>query len=543
MYFLFFSFFVLLTGISLLMAFYLLDYSSLCIEISLPFYYIWDMSLTFSFDFLSCFFFSVISLISSVVFIYSKFYMDDDFSFYSFLNSRFFYLLFLFVISMMFLVFSNSWVSLLLGWDGLGIVSFLLVIYYNNFSSVNSGLLTIFVNRLGDCFFIFSFIFMGYYGWFEFGVLSQYTLVLGFMAILIGVVTKSAQFPFSSWLPAAMAAPTPVSSLVHSSTLVTAGVYLMIRFNFLLESVFPLLMFVSLFTMVLGGICAFYELDFKKVVAMSTLSQLGFMVFSISLGYWCFCFIHMMGHAFFKSSLFLSTGNLMHYLFGDQDSRNFGSLGISFFSKLIFFMSCLSLVGFPFSLGFYSKDTILSVVGFNFSSFVGVIFLISCFFTVAYSVRLIETGFFAFVSSPSFECSDSINYYVPMIILFVYCIFSGNFLFFYFFPVLVFSFFDFMLGCFVILSGVILSFYKVTNYDLSFMMVKMGFLFFFSFVMSSFSYSLEWKNDFTWGEVMGGSGVVKILSYFSSLFFTIYSFLFMVPHLIIFVTLIYFFTF
>lgn len=345
------------------------------------------------------FFFFSVSLISSVVFLYSQFYIGCR-RYLGDLDRRFFFLLFLFVVSILFLVFSGSWVLVILGWDGLGLVSFLLVIYYSNPSSLDSGLITVFTNRLGDCFFILRFMFMFYRGWVTVEFLSFEVCVFFSFIIFLGCITKRAQFPFSSWLPAAMAAPTPVSSLVHSSTLVTAGVFLLVRFNFLLFSIIPFIKFISLFTIFVSGVCAVCELDFKKVVAMSTLRQLGFIVFSISCGFWLLSFLHIIFHAFFKRSLFLSTGNLMHYLFGGQDSRNFGSLGCSFFSKVIFFLSCMSLMGFPFSIGFYSKDAILGSMGDLGGGFCYFLFIFSCCFTVAYRIRLIFMGFFLFPSFP-----------------------------------------------------------------------------------------------------------------------------------------------
>lgn len=150
---------------------------------------------------------------------------------------------------------------------------------------MRSGLITVFSNRVGDCLFILSFTFIFYCGWGTIEFLQVSTCFIFRLVLLVGAITKRAQLPFSSWLPAAMAAPTPVSSLVHSSTLVTAGVYLLVRFNFLLEGSMALLVVISLSTMLLAGVCANLELDFKKIVAMSTLSQLGFMLFSISVGF------------------------------------------------------------------------------------------------------------------------------------------------------------------------------------------------------------------------------------------------------------------
>ncbi len=158
-----------------------------------------------------------------------------------------------------------------------------------------------------------------------------------------------------------MAAPTPVSSLVHSSTLVTAGVYLLLRFNFLLDRVYSFFSFLSIITILVSALGARLEQDFKKIVALSTLSQLGFIVFCICQGFWVLRLIHVIIHAFFKSSLFLATGRLIHSLLGGQDCRIFGSLGGSYFSKIVFIVRSLRMCGFPFLLGFYSKDSILGV--------------------------------------------------------------------------------------------------------------------------------------------------------------------------------------
>ena len=429
------------------------------------------------------------------------------------MNSRFFFLLFLFVVSMLFLVFSGSWVVVMLGWDGLGLVSFLLVIYYSNRVRLDSGLVTVFTNRIGDCLFILSFMFMFYRGWVSLEFISLEGCLLFSLVIFLGCVTKRAQLPFSSWLPAAMAAPTPVSSLVHSSTLVTAGVYLLVRFNFLLDEIFFILCPLSLFTMFLAGACAVYELDFKKVVAISTLSQLGFMIFSIRAGYWLLGFLHMMFHAFFKSSLFLSTGNLMHYLLGDQDSRNFGSLGSSFFSKLLFSMSRLSLMGFPFSLGFYSKDTILGSLLFNSSSFISFLFILGCCFTVAYSLRLVYMGFINFPSYLGNSVfSEDTYFYLPIIFLYSMCIILGNFFFFYFLPPLVFSFLDFCLGLFIIVGGFVL--FKVVPFIYSFLvsMIRISFLSILSSsVASRFTPLFSYSGEYSWGEIFGGKGSSSLI--------------------------------
>nr|YP_009306849.1 NADH dehydrogenase subunit 5 [Histiostoma blomquisti]AOR08481.1 NADH dehydrogenase subunit 5 [Histiostoma blomquisti] len=474
-----------------------------------------DFSFIFMFDYISLFFFSFVSLISSLVFLYSKFYMSDISYFFNVDGLRFFYLLFLFVASMFFLVFAGSWVIVLFGWDGLGLISFLLVIYYNDSSSLGSGLLTVFTNRIGDSFFILSFMFMFFNGFILYDYMGFYSSLFVLFFISMGCITKSAQIPFSSWLPAAMAAPTPVSSLVHSSTLVTAGIYLFIRFNYLFYSIFFLLSIVSLFTMLMGGVCAVYEKDFKKVVAMSTLSQLGFMVFSVSSGVWVIAFLHMMFHAFFKSSLFLATGSLMVSVMGGQDLRYFGSFGILFFSKLFFISSCVSLVGFPFSLGFYSKDLVISCIFSWSSGFFFFIFVLSCFLTVCYSVRLISSSFFLFPSfSSSSSTAESLFFIFPVVVLFMISIFFGDFFFSFFSVPVMISFLECFLGVLIILGGVFIYFYMPSFFFVSSFVSNTFFLSLFSIpVLSSLYVDFSFFPDYTWFEILGGGGVLSFLSF------------------------------
>jgi len=157
-----------------------------------------------------------------------------------------------------------------------------------------------------------------------------------FLFLFLGAITKSAQIPFSAWLPAAIAAPTPVSSLVHSSTLVTAGIYVIIRFNYIFLYFGVLLKVFSILTMILAGFCAMVETDFKKVIAMSTLSQLGMILFILSVGVWMYSYIHIIIHAFFKSILFLRMGSLITQIGRSQDSRLYGRRGVSYFSFIFF---------------------------------------------------------------------------------------------------------------------------------------------------------------------------------------------------------------
>jgi NADH-ubiquinone oxidoreductase chain 5 len=181
--------------------------------------------------------------------------------------------------------------------------------------------------------------------------------------MVLACLTRRAQFPFSRWLPAAMAAPTPVSSLVHSSTLVTAGVYLLIRFNkFLTGGIFFLLMNLSLLTILLSGFGALYENDLKKIIAFSTIGQLSFIIFSIAIGSSYLGFIHLLIHAVFKSLLFLCSGVFIRGYLGVQDIRFIGNLGLrSPLVRSCFLVSLFSLCGVPFYSGFFSKDFIIEL--------------------------------------------------------------------------------------------------------------------------------------------------------------------------------------
>jgi len=341
---------------------------------------------------------------------------------------RFCYTVLLFLVSIFLLVFSGNFIITMVGWDGLGLVSFCLVIFYVNSSRLESGLVTVFRNRVGDLFFLLSFFFMRMRGTFIWDFVSNGVSIYFLVFLFFGAITKSAQVPFSAWLPAAMAAPTPVSSLVHSSTLVTAGVYVLVRYHYLFSFFsFNFFKFFLVLTMVLAGGFAVLERDFKKIVAISTLRQLGMIIFILSVGMWILSFLHIVIHAFFKSILFLRTGSLIIQKTGAQDSRLYGSSVFSFFSFLYFMVRCVCLAGFPFFLGFYSKDFIIS----SLSSFGGFLlylfFLIGCFFTVIYRVRLINIAYTSvFKYIPYGETVENIKFFLPVIFLFIRCWILGG---------------------------------------------------------------------------------------------------------------------
>nr|WRO44930.1 NADH dehydrogenase subunit 5 [Themus luteipes] len=343
------------------------------------------------FDWMSLLFMSFVLLISSMVIYYSYEYMEGDLNL-----SRFIILVVLFVISMMFLIISPNLISILLGWDGLGLISYCLVIYYQNVKSFNAGMLTALSNRIGDVALLMSIAWMMNYGSWNFIYylsfkIDDYFMNLIMMFVILAGMTKSAQIPFSSWLPAAMAAPTPVSSLVHSSTLVTAGVYLLIRFNYSMNYYMMMfLLIISLLTMFMAGLGANFEYDLKKIVALSTLSQLGLMISVLALGDYILSFYHLLMHALFKALLFMCMGMIIHNLGGHQDIRFMGGLSIQMPLTCLFLnISNLSLCGLPFLTGFYSKDLILEFMSMTYLNlFVYFIFYFSIGLTVSYSYRL-----------------------------------------------------------------------------------------------------------------------------------------------------------
>nr|UCP07198.1 NADH dehydrogenase subunit 5 [Cyamus boopis] len=341
--------------------------------------------MTIILDLKSCIFLATVFMISSFIMVYSIYYMEGDLN-----QKRFCWLLISFIISMVFLIISPNMISLMLGWDGLGLTSYALVIFYQNESSANSGMITILSNRVGDSTIMLSIAWMlykGSYTFYSFSSLDSLILLL----VAISSFTKSAQVPFSAWLPAAMAAPTPVSALVHSSTLVTAGVYLVVRFSPLLEpgNILNMVLVMGLITMTSAGWVANFETDLKKVIALSTLSQLGLMFTILGLGHHELAFLHLIMHALFKSALFMGAGFVIHNTNNSQEGRFVNLFNISSPTLCLLF-SCtnISLAGLPFMTGFFSKDAILEF-SFYSSSSVMIFFVIvlATGLTVAYSLR------------------------------------------------------------------------------------------------------------------------------------------------------------
>nr|YP_010352952.1 NADH dehydrogenase subunit 5 [Tropostreptus severus]UOF70383.1 NADH dehydrogenase subunit 5 [Tropostreptus severus] len=495
-----------------------------------------DMSLVFLFDWMSLLFFSVVLIISASVLYYSYYYMEGEMY-----MTRFIMLVLLFVLSMVLVILSPSFISILLGWDGLGLVSYCLVIYYQNYKSFSAGMLTVLSNRIGDVGLLIAIGWLMSFGSWNFYSLECFHMfnIWVIVCILVAGLTKSAQMPFSAWLPAAMAAPTPVSALVHSSTLVTAGVYLLIRFSHLLEPfilVKKILFFLAMFTMFLAGLGANFEMDLKKIVALSTLSQLGLMMSMVALGNEVFAFFHLITHALFKALLFLCAGKIIHVMNGSQDIRSMGSSVMSLPLSLIFLNSAnFSLCGFPFMAGFYSKDLILEfMVNSNLNLFMVGVLYVSTLLTCMYSFRL--SWYLSgkpYDGGPLLSVEDNEKGYTsPMMVLFVGALFGGAAFSWALFetpPVIVLDPpFKLMPGV-LIMGGVIFGLsvlyntgeLKTTNPAGRSFVSSMWFMPSLStqYLIKSpleMGDTVVLYNDKTWGEYFGGQGMMKYFSFIST---------------------------
>nr|YP_009261604.1 NADH dehydrogenase subunit 5 [Evergestis junctalis]AKJ25904.1 NADH dehydrogenase subunit 5 [Evergestis junctalis] len=491
-------------------------------------------------DWMSLLFMMFVSLISSVVIYYSKSYMKSELN----LN-RFIILVLLFVFSMILLIISPNIISILLGWDGLGLVSYCLVIYYQNIKSYNAGMLTALSNRIGDVFILMVISWMMNYGswnylfYLEFMKNDYYMFMIGVM-IIIAAMTKSAQIPFSSWLPAAMAAPTPVSALVHSSTLVTAGVYLLIRFNLLLLDMFflKILLLLSGLTMFMSGVSANYEFDLKKIIALSTLSQLGLMMSILSMGLPELAFFHLLTHAMFKALLFMCAGVIIHMMNDIQDIRLMG--GISNYiplTSLCMNISNMALCGIPFLAGFYSKDLILEMVSMsNFNFFIFLLYYISTGLTMYYSFRLmmyLMINDFNLMSIYNLYDEDYIMLKSMFLLLFMSIISGSSLMWMIFsYPYMIFLPFNLkMMVIYISLFGGILG-YLVSNmnihsvnkfymsYNLSNFLCLMWFMpnlstYGVNFYFLNFGQNLLKNIDMGWSELYSGQGMFMILKKYS----------------------------
>nr|YP_010417473.1 NADH dehydrogenase subunit 5 [Junonia atlites]USF17528.1 NADH dehydrogenase subunit 5 [Junonia atlites] len=539
----FFLFFFMLINF-FLMVYFIMNNMVMLLEWEIISFNSMNIVMSILLDWMSLLFMMFVSLISSSVIFYSKSYMSSELN----LN-RFIILVLLFVFSMILLIISPNMISIFLGWDGLGLVSYCLIIYYQNIKSYNAGMLTALSNRIGDVMILMLISWMVNYGsWnyiFYLNFMSNdYSMKIIGILVILAAMTKSAQIPFSSWLPAAMAAPTPVSALVHSSTLVTAGVYLLIRFNNLLVDMFffKLLLLLSGLTMFMAGICANYEFDLKKIIALSTLSQLGLMMSILSMGYGDLAFFHLLTHAMFKALLFMCAGVIIHMMSDNQDIRMMG--GISLYiplTSLCMNISNLALCGIPFLAGFYSKDMILEIVSMsNLNLFIYYLYYVSTGLTMFYTIRLLMylmVNDFNLLSIYNLYDEDFIMLSGMFLLLFMSLV-SGSFLSWMIFnyPYMIYLSFNMkMMVIYFSLIGMFMG-YLISNmniysvnkflltYNLSIFLTMMWFLPGLSTYMMNYSFlSLGQKLlkniDMGWGEIYKSQGIYNIIKNYSMIFY------------------------
>ncbi|HEC1793552.1 TPA: NADH-quinone oxidoreductase subunit L [Campylobacter lari] len=363
-----------------------------------------DVSFGFKIDSITLIMMNVVSMVATFVHLYSIFYMEHDEGF-----NRYFSYLGLFVFSMMFLIMSDNFLGLFIGWEGVGLCSWLLIgFWYHNEKYTFAANEAFIMNRIADLalllgiFLIYiefnSLKYDEFFTLLSLGHENDMILILIALLLFVGAMGKSAQFPFHTWLADAMAGPTPVSALIHAATMVTAGVYLVIRAGELYLQVPEVGYFIAIlgaFVALFAASMAMVAKDLKRIIAYSTLSQLGYMFVAAGLGAYAIALFHLATHAFFKSLLFLGAGNVMHAMNDKLDISKMGGLYKSMrFSAILMLIGSLALAGiYPFA-GFFSKDLIL---GFSFISHhhgIFLVLLIAAFMTAFYSFRLLMLVFF-----------------------------------------------------------------------------------------------------------------------------------------------------
>ena len=395
---------------------------------------------SFNFDSLTVSMLIPVLIVSSLVHLYSIGYMSHDPH-----NQRFFSYLSLFTFMMIILVTADNFLLMFVGWEGVGVCSYLLVSFWFTRIAANQSSISAFLtNRVGDCFLtIGMFAILWSYGNLDYNTVFSLTpyysenvvIIIG-ICLLIGAMAKSSQVGLHVWLPMAMEGPTPVSALIHAATMVTAGVYLLIRVSPLIEYsslVLLLCLWIGAITTVFSSLIGLFQQDIKKVIAYSTMSQLGMMVIAVGLSSYNIALFHLVNHAFYKGLLFLGAGAVIHAVADNQDFRKYGGL-VSYLplTYSVMLIASLSLVAFPFMTGFYSKDLILeSAYGKFYFSGTVVYFIatVGAMFTTLYSVKVL---FLTFLTNPN---GPKVNYKhahegdmfmsLPLIILAIFSIFFG----------------------------------------------------------------------------------------------------------------------
>ncbi len=363
----------------------------------------------FQIDQLTAIFLLIITGVGFLIHVYSTSYMkDEDNAGYA----RYFSFLNLFVFSMLLLVMGGNYVIMFIGWEGVGLCSYLLIgFWFKNNDYNNAAKKAFIMNRIGDFGFILGIFWLinafgttSYENLFssQTGILSVITgkgspVLTGISLLLfVGAMGKSAQIPLYTWLPDAMAGPTPVSALIHAATMVTAGIYMIARSN-IIYSMAPFTMsfvaIIGLATAIFAAVIALRQNDIKKVLAYSTVSQLGYMFLGLGVGAYSGAVFHVMTHAFFKALLFLGAGSVIHAMGGEQDINKMGGLGKKMkITYVTFFIACLAIAGIPPFAGFFSKDEILSAA-FSVNPLLYIIGVAGALLTAFYMFRLLSLTF------------------------------------------------------------------------------------------------------------------------------------------------------
>nr|YP_010632548.1 NADH dehydrogenase subunit 5 [Cladonia pyxidata]WBP63299.1 NADH dehydrogenase subunit 5 [Cladonia pyxidata] len=399
-----------------------------------------DVLWGFSFDSLTVSMLIPVLIVSSLVHIYSIGYMSHDPH-----NQRFFSYLSLFTFMMIILVTANNFLLMFVGWEGVGVCSYLLVSFWFTRIAANQSSMSAFLtNRVGDCLLtlgmftiIWTFGNLDYSAVFSLAAnINENIVTIIGICLLIGAMAKSSQIGLHVWLPLAMEGPTPVSALIHAATMVTAGVYLLMRVSPLIEyssTVLILCLWLGSITTVFSSLIGLFQQDIKKVIAYSTMSQLGMMVIAVGLSSYNVALFHLVNHAFYKGLLFLGAGAVIHAVTDNQNFRKYGGLIIFLpLTYSVMLIASLSLVAFPFMTGFYSKDFILeSAYGQYQLSSIAVYFIatIGAMFTTLYSVKVL---YLTFITNPNGPLANykkahegDIFMSLPLIILAVFSIFFG----------------------------------------------------------------------------------------------------------------------